>query len=58
MRWCGRARAGMMAMAVKPSDHQNVLANAAAWPAMPAAWCAWSWVERIMARMAVPNAPP
>jgi len=48
----------MMAMAVKPSDHQNVLANAAAWPAMPAAWCAWSWVERIMARMAVPNAPP
>lgn len=28
--WCGRARAGTMAMAVKPSDHQNVLAKAVA----------------------------
>ena len=27
---CGRASAGMTAMAVKPSDHQNVLANAVA----------------------------
>ena len=54
----GRNSAGMMARAVRPTDHQNALSNAAARPTRPPEACAAICVSRIMAMTAAPNAPP